>query len=742
MIFNVIGAGFRETPIEIREKLSVDGDLYGVVCQVLKANCGIKDVSVISTCNRIEIYYTLPEDQIEADSKSNSDHKDTGVIQAFLSVVGVSEDIVRYFYHHRDKAAIRHLFSVTAALDSLVVGEPQITGQVKDGFRRSCELSPVSGFMRRIFEEAFRVAKKIRQETDIGRTGVSVSYVVAELAKKILDNLHDRTVLVIGSGEMAELAVMNLMRNGVTKIRIANRTFENACSLAEKYRASVVRFEHIADALTDADMVISSTGSRNYIITAEMVKQAVRGRRKSPLFMIDIALPRDIEATANELDNVFLYNVDDLQQIANENMGNRLREAQKASQIVEQETDLVMRRLNFREMTPLINALRAKLENTVRESITDKIISSPDFTDSQKQIIKRASGAVVNKLLHTHIRQIRTMHAEGKDPVPVLAEMFDLNLDDFAGQHADNSEVVTHDNPRLAVCQTDIIIRYISRLYPDIQCEKILLKTTGDKILDKALSDIGGKGLFLKELEEALMSGEADIAVHSVKDVPAVLYPGLELGAVIPEDSPLDAFISDDYASFAGMPAGTKVGTSSQRRTAQLRILRPDIEFVPLRGNLDTRLRKMREKQTDAVILAAAGMERLGMQSHIRHKFSAEQCIPAVSQGIIGIEFRTGDQNIRKLLDKLNSPPTFRRMQLERCFKDRADADCKTPAACYLETKPDGYECYMFLADTAMTQWTKHREFLKFGGENLEERISAIADKMMTVLANRQGHPF
>jgi len=324
----IIGVNHHTAPVEMRERLAFDP---GALNEPLRRLLGARPVSealILSTCNRVEI-------ALAADAPQEA----LGSAADFIAAHGSLElgELEEHLYTYLSRDAVRHVFRVASSLDSMVLGEPQILGQVKEAYRRACQAHACGAVLNKFMHRAFRVAKRVRTETRIGDNAVSVSYAAVELARKIFDDLSEKTVLLIGAGEMAELALRHLIDQGVERVIITNRTHENAVSLAAQYRGRAVRYAEFPHYLADADIVLSSTGSSAYIVTAGEVAGIIRRRRNRPMFFIDIAVPRDIDPEVNALGNTYLYNIDDLQKVVDENLDERRAEARKAEDIVEDE---------------------------------------------------------------------------------------------------------------------------------------------------------------------------------------------------------------------------------------------------------------------------------------------------------------------------------------------------------------------------------------------------------------------
>lgn len=326
MNIQLLGLNYKSAPIEIREKLSFSGTGLDSALAAIRKYDGIQESLILSTCNRTEIYVV-----------SFDCSRALVCLWDFISrQMNLSEDRIRkYFYVLNNQAAIEHLFRVVSSLDSLVIGETQIFGQVKDAYLKSKQANSLGRVLDGIFEEAIRVGKKVRTQTQIGKGAISTSTAAIELARRIFDTIEDKKVLIIGAGKIGELTVKNLSSRGIKTVIVANRTFSKARELAQKFQGEAIKFEDIADFMRLSDIIISSTSAPHFVITQDQVKKLMRLRNNLPLFFIDLGLPRNIEPSVNGIDNVYLYNIDDLARVCDANIRERRGEAKKAQQIIE-----------------------------------------------------------------------------------------------------------------------------------------------------------------------------------------------------------------------------------------------------------------------------------------------------------------------------------------------------------------------------------------------------------------------
>jgi glutamyl-tRNA reductase len=386
----LIGINHKTAPIELRECLAFTKDDASTAIDALRRVAAVHEVLLYSTCNRVEVLMVTDD----------RDHA-IGTAKTFLS--DFNKIPIREFedslYVHANDDAVRHLFRVAASLDSMVVGEPQILGQIKEAYRGAAQAKSAGVILNRLMHRAFFVAKRVRTETGIGDRAVSISYAAVELARKIFGSLDGKRVLLIGAGEMAELAVEHLIRNRVSETRVANRTFENGLELARRFSGKAIRFEEIAEHLRTVDIIISSTGAPGFVITRDTVKPIIRARRSRPIFFIDIAVPRDIDPEINRLDNAYVYDIDDLKGIIEDNIEDRQKEAIKGERIIDEAV------IRFREwhesldVVPTIVALRAKLEAMADLEIK-RTVQAQRMSAEDAQALQRMMGSFINKILH------------------------------------------------------------------------------------------------------------------------------------------------------------------------------------------------------------------------------------------------------------------------------------------------------------------------------------------------------
>ncbi len=423
----LLGVNHKTAPVEIRERLAFPDD-PGTPFRELKMIPGCEEFCFLSTCNRVEVIFSTANGE-ETEKK----------IRDFLFAGSMSyEEAGKYVYLYRGEDAIRHLFRVGASLDSMVVGEPQILGQLKQAYKEASEQGCTGVILNRFLHKTFSVAKRVRTETSIGSSAVSISYAAVELAKKIFGSLKNKRVMLAGAGEMAELAAQHLINQGIAEVVVANRTFERAVNLARCFNGKAVVFDELVEQLVNVDILISSTGAPKVILSKDDVKPVMKARRNSPLFFIDIAVPRDLDPALNDLDNVYLYGIDDLHNVVDLNRAERDKEAVRAERIVEEETLKFLLWLGSMEVTPTIVAIREKALDLARKELEKTMVSLADLSDNQKKAVEKLAMSIANKILHNPIQYLKREDEQTKQRTK-LAEIRSIFGIDPAPPSSDKS---------------------------------------------------------------------------------------------------------------------------------------------------------------------------------------------------------------------------------------------------------------------------------------------------------------
>lgn len=398
MAIVLIGLNHNTAPVELREKLYIQKPYLG---DALKRILSVKEISegvILSTCNRTEIYIVTAEREEAL----------IGLKDFLYSFSGIaSHELEGHLYSYSERKAIEHLFRVASSLDSMIIGEPQILGQVKEAYSLATQNNATGMVLNKLFHRAFSVAKMVRTDTKIANNAVSISFAAVELAKKIFDNLRDKKCMLIGSGEMAELAAKHLITNGVGEIWITNRTYERALNLAQTFQAQAVPFDELYQNLMHVDIVISSTGAEHPLITKKDLSPIIRERKYRPMFFIDIAVPRDVDPEVNRIDNVYLYDIDDLQSVAEANLRERRKEALVAEEMIRKEAQEFYSWLNSLNVVPIIVSLKKKMEEIGKKELEKTLSHLKGATEAERKALELLTSSIINKILHEPITTLK-----------------------------------------------------------------------------------------------------------------------------------------------------------------------------------------------------------------------------------------------------------------------------------------------------------------------------------------------
>jgi glutamyl-tRNA reductase len=416
----IVGLNHRTAPVEMRERIAFDQSLLGETLRCLRALGSVHEGAVLSTCNRVEVVAaTFDREAAFAEIKKFLLEREAAAGESNL------ED---HLYAYGGGEAVRHLFRVASSLDSMVVGEPQILGQLKDYYTAAKEAGSVGMVLHRLFHRSFSVAKRVRTETGIASRVVSVSSVAVELAKRIFDRLEDKTVMLIGAGKMGDSVCRHLQGNGVSSLMVTNRTFERAVEVAAEFRGNPFRFEDLPRYLKLADLVIGCAGAPEFLLKPETVEETLRERKQKAMFFIDLGDRRNFDPSINQIANVYLYDIDDLQSVANENLNERAGEVRKADEIVEEEVAGFLRWLDSLDQVPTIVALRQRLEEIRRSELEKSLRTSlKGLSEKERQAIEDMTSAIIGKILHAPISRMKKPE-DGEESlyVEALKKLFGL----------------------------------------------------------------------------------------------------------------------------------------------------------------------------------------------------------------------------------------------------------------------------------------------------------------------------
>lgn len=416
----VLGLSHKTAPVEVREKLSfTEAEKESFLIELLSSDC-LSEAVIVSTCNRTEVYFVCTSEEKGKEE----------VIKLLSSNRALPAESFRpYLYFFSERAAVQHLLRVGSSLDSMVIGEAQILGQIKDAYELALGSGATKAIFNRLFRQAIEVGKLVRTETSIGEAAVSISYAAVQLAKNVFEDLSGRKAMIIGAGEMGELTVIHLLDCGVKSIYVVNRTYKRAVELANKFGGQPYSFDRLSDCLAEADIVISSTGATGFVVTQDKVAEVMRRRKNRPLFFIDIAVPRDVEPSVGELYNVFLYDIDDLEQVVESNKKEREKEARKAESIIEGEVDEFFDWLSTLEVVPLLRSFRKQMEEIKDRELEAFLRKTPHLSEKDREAVKIVAHRLVNKFLHTPTLKLKEVvnEKDGYNYIEALRFLFDLS---------------------------------------------------------------------------------------------------------------------------------------------------------------------------------------------------------------------------------------------------------------------------------------------------------------------------
>jgi glutamyl-tRNA reductase len=411
----VVGINHRTAPVEVRERVVFEPARIPDALQQLRNLPDVHETVIVSTCNRTELYCV-------------TDRLGRSELGAWLQRyhgLGVSLD--HSLYHHDDQRAINHAFCVASGLDSMVLGEPQILGQLKDAYRVAQEAGTTGPILNRLFQSAFSVAKRVRTETKIGANAVSVASAAVAMARTVFASFENRTALFVGAGETVALAARHLHADGLRRMIIANRSIDRARELAAEFHGFAIGLDEIPNHLKEADIVVASTAAPHSIITRHMTQQALRARKRRPMFMVDIAVPRDIDADVAELEDVYLFTVDDLQSVVNENLEGRRQAAREAGNLIESEVERFSHLLRTRDAAPLIRRLREDADRT-RQRTLEQARQMLSHGKSQDEVLSFLANTLTNRLIHAPSQRLRDAAETGDgEIIETIADIYRLD---------------------------------------------------------------------------------------------------------------------------------------------------------------------------------------------------------------------------------------------------------------------------------------------------------------------------
>jgi len=449
----VVGLNYRTAPVEVRERFALAEEQLSDALTKLKSTMSIMECVMVATCNRTEIYAVVERPQI-------CGHDVRWFMEQWFGLP--REQFTNYLYMYEDQQAISHLFKVACGLDSMIIGETQILGQVRDAFLEAQRLKTTGKIFNMLFKQSITLAKRAHSETKIGELAVSVSYAAVELGKHIFGSFSEKNVFVFGAGETGELTAKHLHSNGASRIQVVNRTLEKAQEVAAQFNGVAYTYEQARPELEQADIMISSTAAKQYILTKSDVEAIMVKRRNKPLFMIDIAVPRDFDPSIASIDNVFLYDIDDLKDIVESNLAQRKMEAAKIDVMIVEEMKQFASWYQTLGVVPLIRALHSKaaqVHETTMDSLTKKL---PNLSEQELKVIRKLTKSMVNQMIQEPVERVKEMAGEKKadDAIEVITQLF--NLEQELSEHKNGQDLT--DTPVVAASDRKGIVRSAKKL--------------------------------------------------------------------------------------------------------------------------------------------------------------------------------------------------------------------------------------------------------------------------------------
>lgn len=655
----------RFAPISVRERLALNKEQTRAAIQNLKLH--YKEVFIISTCNRLSIYaYGNSHNEIVDFFDSFGNYRQ------YLSILPDSE------------IAIINLFSTAAGLESQAVGEHQISGQIKDALDIGREEQSIGPVLDELIRQAIHTGKRVRLETNIGKFSASLATVGFELIEHHGYDIAESTFLVIGTGNMANLVATILDRTSIKKLYIASHDKERAKEMANEWNGTPVEMQNIHKALGEANIVIGGTQGEINLLHEETMAESKCPRANFALetggnkLFIDFGVPRNFNPSLKEHKNISLYDLDDIKKITYDGLLKRYDEIPLARKIVNQELDWFMVWLKNRKVAPVIEAYWSNLEELRDEELKWLIPKMGDLTSHQKELLMRFSHRLLRKISSPTIDGIKNIaqNIHVKDnPINTAKQILDVhNVDIFVPKR---KIIVGTRGSKLALTQTNWVVDQLKAIQPDYEFETKIIRTSGDD------GNIDVVGAFTSALQRSMLAGEIDIAIHSYKDIPTEEVNGLRVIPITKREDCRDVFISKSGKKLLELPSGSTIGTGSLRRSVQLKQIRPDLNYKFIQGNVDGRIQKMESGEYDAIILAAAGLNRLNMMDYATEILDTNIMLPAVGQGILGIEIIDKEGYVLDLVKKLRHEPTKYAADAERAFLIALGGGCNLPIAAY-----------------------------------------------------------
>jgi len=657
----------RYAPIDVREQLALNSEQTEQALQELKKV--YQEVFIISTCNRLSLYafgesYLHLEEYLERFGKYSQ----------YLTVLPDT------------KIAVQNLFSTAAGLESQAIGEHQIVGQIRDALDLARKNKTIGPILDEFIRQAVHVGKRTRLETNIGKHSASLATVGFELINKHDFNLAECNLLVVGTGNMANLVNTVLDRSSIKKLFIASHNLERANEMAAEWNGEAVHVSKLPYLLAEVDIIIGGTQGEVNLLAEKEIENSKCTRAQfaaspqKPKLLIDFGLPRNFNPHLKKLDNIHLYDLDDIKKMTFEGLLKRHDEIPQVKEIIKEEVTKFTEAYYQRLAAPVVEAFWNGLNDTKEKELKWLMPKMGDVTEEQKKLIEKFAHRMIRKISKKPIEQVHKMAQNlhfTDNPINTVKKVFDLDeVELFVPKRR---VIVGTRGSKLALTQTTHIIEQLKKLDPEIEYVTKVIRTSGDD------GNIAVMGAFTSAIQRALLNKTVDIAVHSYKDLPIEQVPGLMISAISEREDVRDALLSNSGKTLRELPEGAVVGTGSLRRQIQIQQIRPDLEVKFIQGNLDGRIKKMKDGGYDAIILAVAGLKRLGMLDQVTEFLTEEEMIPAVCQGALALEIRDGDEITAGLVHKIDDKDVHLATDAERSFLTACGGGCNFPLAAFAQ---------------------------------------------------------
>lgn len=655
----------RFAPIEVREQLAFNQEQTQEALQELGKH--YEEVFIITTCNRLSIY-AFGDSYLELERYLEQ----FGNYSQYLSILPDT------------RIAAQNLFSTAAGLESQAIGEHQIVGQIRDALDLARENKTIGPILDELIRTAINVGKRARLETNIGKHSASLATVGFELINQHNYELEDCSLLVVGTGNMANLVTTVLDRSKIKSLLVASHDLDRAEKMANEWNGKAIDVKKLPTVLHEVDIIIGGTQGEVNLLSEKEIENSKCTRAQfamstqRPKLLIDFGLPRNFNPVLKTFDNVHLYDLDDIKKMTFDSLMKRYDEIPQVKEILKEELDKFTKTFYHRKASPVLEAFWNNLNDTKEEELKWLLPKLGELSEEQEKLIERFAHRMIRKISKKPMEQMneiaQNLH-EKENPIHTVKKVFDLDeVDLFVPKRR---VIVGTRGSKLALTQTTYVIEQLKALNPQNEYVTKVIRTSGDD------GNIEVMGAFTTAIQKALLANTVDIAVHSYKDLPIEQVPGLKIAAISEREDVRDALLSRSGKKLSELPAGAIVGTGSLRRQIQLLQIRPDLKVEFIQGNLDGRIQKMNDGKYDAIILAVAGLKRLGLQDQITEVLNEEEMIPAVCQGALALEVRENDEATTELVAKINDENIALATEAERSFLTALGGGCNFPIAAY-----------------------------------------------------------